>query len=91
MPTTNQKNWLIYINIYLTFASSCIIIQFEYFNQQDATVSQVYYLMFMCGSTRFGHHPAHHQEHTTALGASGFTVGEKWLQLPLSNSKTGGS
>jgi len=28
----------------------------------------------MCGSTCFGHLPAHHQERTTALGASGFTV-----------------
>jgi hypothetical protein len=36
-------------------------------HQQDATVSQVYYLMFMCGSTCFGHLPTHHQEHTTAL------------------------
>jgi len=33
----------------------------------------------MCGSTCFGHHPAHHQEHTTAIGASGFTVGQKRL------------
>ena len=29
----------------------------------------------MCGSTCFGSLPAHHQERTTALGASGFTVG----------------
>jgi len=28
----------------------------------------------MCGSTCFGRLPAHHLEHTTALGASGFTV-----------------
>jgi len=48
--------------------------------QQDAAVSQVYYLMFMCGSTCFGRLPAHHQEHTTALGASGFTVGEWQLE-----------
>jgi len=34
----------------------------------------------MCGSTCFGRLPAHHQEHTTALGASGFTVGEKRLE-----------
>jgi len=34
----------------------------------------------MCGSTCFGHLPAHHQELTTALGASGFTVGEKRLE-----------
>jgi hypothetical protein len=71
------------------------------FNQQDATVSQVYYLTFMCGSTCFGRLPAHHQEHTTALGASGFTAGEKRLErcwlwsgrlyLLLSNSKTRGS
>ena len=57
-----------------TFAGPCIIIQF---NQQDATFLQVYYLTFMCGSTCFGRLPAHHQEHTTALGASGFTVGRK--------------
>jgi hypothetical protein len=44
-------------------------------DQQDATVSQVHYLTFMCGSTRFGRLPAHHQEHTTALGASDFAVG----------------
>jgi hypothetical protein len=29
----------------------------------------------MCGSTCFGRLPARHQEHTTALGTSGFTVG----------------
>jgi hypothetical protein len=34
----------------------------------------------MCGSTCFGCLPAHHQELTTALGASGFTVGEKRLE-----------
>ena len=34
----------------------------------------------MCGSTCFGRLNAHHQEHTTALGASGFTVGEWWLE-----------
>jgi hypothetical protein len=53
----------------------CIIIQFKYINQQDATFSQVYYLMFMCGSTCFRRLSAHHQERTTALGASGFAVG----------------
>jgi len=37
------------------------------------TVSQVYYLRFMCGSTCFGRLSAHHQERTTALRASGFT------------------
>jgi len=29
----------------------------------------------MCGSTCFGPFHAHHQENTTALAASGFTVG----------------
>jgi hypothetical protein len=42
--------------------------------------SQVYYLTFMCGSTCFGRLLAHHQERTTALGASGFTVGEQRLE-----------
>jgi hypothetical protein len=32
-------------------------------------------LTLMCGSTCFGRLSAHHQERTTALGASGFTVG----------------
>jgi hypothetical protein len=44
-------------------------------NQLDATVSQVYYLTFICCSTRFGCLHAHHQEFTTALTASGFTFG----------------
>ena len=39
-------------------------------NQPDATVSQVYYLTFMYGSTCFGRLHAHHQELTTALTAS---------------------
>jgi len=34
----------------------------------------------MCGSTCFGRLPAHHQEHTTALGASGITVRERRLE-----------
>jgi len=34
----------------------------------------------MCGSTCCGRLPAHHQEHTTALEASGFTVEEKGLE-----------
>jgi hypothetical protein len=38
-------------------------------NQKDATISQVYYLTFMCGSTCFGRFFAHHQELTTALAA----------------------
>jgi len=32
------------------------------------------YFTFMCGSTCFGRLSAHHQERTTALEASGFTV-----------------
>jgi hypothetical protein len=35
---------------------------------------QVYYLTFMCRSTCFGRLHAHHQELTTALTASGFTL-----------------
>jgi hypothetical protein len=35
---------------------------------------QVYYLTFMCRSTCFGCLHAHHQELTTALTASGFTL-----------------
>jgi hypothetical protein len=58
--------------------SPCIIIRFKQINQQDATVSQVYYLTFMCGLTCFGLFLAHRQELTTALAASGFTVGAWW-------------
>jgi hypothetical protein len=57
------------------FVSPCIIIQFKEINQQEATVSQVYCLTFMCGSTCLGRFLAHHRELTTALAASGFTVG----------------
>jgi len=34
----------------------------------------------MCGSTCFRRLSAHHQKHTTALGASGFTVGAWQLE-----------
>jgi hypothetical protein len=34
----------------------------------------------MCDSTCFGRLPAHYQEHTAALEASGFTVGEQRLE-----------
>jgi hypothetical protein len=44
----------------------------------DAAVLQVYYLTFMCGSTRFGRFLARHQELTTALAVSAFTVGAWW-------------
>jgi hypothetical protein len=40
------------------------------------TVSQIYYLTFMCGSTCFVRISARHQEHTDALATCGFTVGE---------------
>jgi hypothetical protein len=43
----------------------------------DAADSQIYYLAFS-GSTYFGRLPAHHQELTTALTASVFTVGAWW-------------
>jgi hypothetical protein len=35
----------------------------------------------MCGSTCFGRLPNHRQQHTIAVGASGFTVGGKRLEL----------
>ena len=68
------------LNKDLTFASPCIIIRFKQINQQDATVSQVYYLTFTYGSTCFGRLSAHYQERTTALRASDFTVGEWQLE-----------
>jgi hypothetical protein len=62
----------------LTLAIPCVIIQFKWINQLDATVSQVYYLRFMSHSTCFGRLHVHHQELTTALAASGFAVGAWW-------------
>jgi hypothetical protein len=47
-------------------------IQINY--QLDAPTSQVYYLTFMYRSTCFGRLHAHHQELTTALAASGFSL-----------------
>jgi hypothetical protein len=55
-------------------AGPCIIKQFKQINQPDATVSQVFYFTFMCDSTCFGRIHAHHQELTTALTVSGFTL-----------------
>jgi hypothetical protein len=49
-------------------------------NNYMTTVSQVYYLTFTCGSTCFGRLHAHNQELTTALAASGFTVGAWWSE-----------
>jgi hypothetical protein len=46
----------------LKFANPCIIIQFKYINQLDATTSQVYHLTFIYSSTCFGRPHAHHQK-----------------------------
>jgi hypothetical protein len=40
-------------------------------------------LTFMCGSSCFGRLPAHHQEYTTALGASGLTASLQRLSQRL--------
>jgi hypothetical protein len=58
-----------------TFTSTIQIIQ-----PTTCKFSQVYYLTFMFSSTCFGRLTAHYQEHTTALEASRFTVGEKRLE-----------
>jgi hypothetical protein len=68
---------------HLTLASPCIIMQLKYINELDATVPQVYYLMFMCGSIYFGRLNAHHQDLTTILASSGLTVGASWLAVLL--------
>jgi len=44
----------------------------------NAATATLQRLSFMCGSTCFGRFLAHHQELTTALAASGFTVGVWW-------------
>jgi hypothetical protein len=53
---------LIWRNQSLNFVSPCIIIQFKWINQLDATISPVYYLTFIYSSTCFGRPHAHHQE-----------------------------
>jgi len=76
---SRRKNMNLEQNVRGTLKSR-VTFRFKLFNQQDATVSQVYYLTFMSGSAFFGRPHAHHQEHTTALGASGFTVREQRLE-----------
>jgi len=44
--------------------------------QQDATVYQNFYFIFIWSSTCFGRHTAHDQEPKTALAASGFAYVE---------------
>jgi len=47
--------------------------------QQDATVYQNFYFIFILSSKCFGRHTAHHEEPKTALAASGFAnVGGCW-------------
>jgi hypothetical protein len=43
-------------------------------NQMQQFHKFIYYLTFMCRSTCFGRLHAHHQEITTSLTASGFTL-----------------
>jgi hypothetical protein len=63
IQTYIRKPYPLYtLNVSLKFASPCIIIQFKWTNQIDATISQVYYLTFMYSSTCFGRPYAHHQE-----------------------------
>jgi hypothetical protein len=62
------------VQVNLKLAGPCIFVQFKKIKQPEATVSQIYYLTFMFRSTCFGRLHAHHQELTTALTASGFTL-----------------
>ena len=54
LASSQQNLFDICLMLYLTLAGPCIIIQFRQINQPVATVSQVYYLTFMCRSTCFG-------------------------------------
>jgi hypothetical protein len=58
--------------VFLKFASPCIITQFKYINQLDATISKVYYLTFMYSSTCFGRPHAHRQELNNCSGSLWF-------------------
>jgi hypothetical protein len=72
-----RRNKLTGLDLFLTLAGPCIIIQFKQLNQLDETVLQVYYLTFS-GSTSFGRLHAHHQELTIAVAVSGFNLGAWW-------------
>jgi hypothetical protein len=61
------------------FVDPCIMVQFTKKIQQDATVHQNFYFIFMWSSTCFGWHSTHHQEPKTALAASGFAYVEGCL------------
>jgi hypothetical protein len=52
----------VFLSINLKFASPCVIMQFNWINQPDATISPVYYLTFKYSSTCFGCPHAHRQE-----------------------------
>jgi hypothetical protein len=65
--------WIIIFRIDKDYTSQHYIFIVAYkINQQDATVFQVYYLTFICGSTCFGRHTTVHQKRTTA--AFGFCI-----------------
>jgi len=54
------------------------VVTFKKVNQLDALFSQIFYLTFIYSSTYFGRPYAHCRSSTTAVTASGFTVGAWW-------------
>jgi len=65
----------------LMFVDPCIIVQFIKKNPTRCkNVSKFYYPIFICSSSCFGRHTAHHQEPKTALAASRFSyVAGCWM------------
>jgi hypothetical protein len=71
----NLINGVCSIRKSLKFASPCIIMQFKYVKQLEATISQISFLTFITAQHVSGVLTPSIRRSTTAVADSGFTVG----------------